>query len=161
MKADRPPGRWLLWPEWHVALFTFLLSVPWEFLQVPLYQDMPSMPHWTAVKACMQAAAGDALIGLVAYWVVALWRRRRGWLWRYGLKECAAFVLAGLVITVGLEWYATAIAQRWSYAPVMPTLPWLGTGLTPLLQWLLLPPLFLWIASRHLAGTAALQTRGN
>ncbi|MDY7115336.1 hypothetical protein RAN53_03135 [Halomonas sp. SSL-5] len=52
------------------------------------------------------------------------------------------FVLAGLLIMVGLEWHATVIAQRWSYTPMMPTLPRLGTGLTPLLQWLLLPRLF-------------------
>lgn len=161
MTRARWPGRWLLWPECHVVLFTFLLNVPWEFLQVPLYLGMPSMPHWAAVKACMQAAAGDAVIGLVAYGVVALWQRRRGWLWRYGHRECTAFVLTALMITVGLEWHATVIAQRWSYAPMMPTLPWLGTGLTPLLQWLVLPPLILWISSRHFIGTAALMKRAD
>ncbi|WP_205598562.1 hypothetical protein [Halomonas sp. NO4] len=138
-------------------MFTFLLNVPWEFLQVPLYVGMTSMPHWTAVQACMQAAAGDAVIGLTAYWVVALWQRRRGWLRRYGHKECVVFVLTGLLITVGLEWHATVITLRWTYAPVMPTLPWLGTGLMPLLQWLTLPPLILWISSRHFIGTLALM----
>lgn len=33
-------------PELHVALFAFLLNLPWEFLQVPLYVGMPTMPHW-------------------------------------------------------------------------------------------------------------------
>ncbi|MCL7938983.1 hypothetical protein M8009_01515 [Halomonas sp. ATCH28] len=66
-------------------------------------------------------------------------------------------MLTGLMITVGLEWHATVIAQRWGYAPMMPTLPWLGTGPMPLLQWLVLPPLILWIASRHFIGTAALM----
>ncbi len=47
-------------PELHVALFAFLLNLTWEFLQVPLYVGMPTMPHWQAVQACTQAALGDA-----------------------------------------------------------------------------------------------------
>lgn len=50
MTGVRGPGRWLLWPEWHMALFTFLLNVPREFLLVPLYLSMPSMPHWAAPR---------------------------------------------------------------------------------------------------------------
>ncbi|WP_205527550.1 hypothetical protein [Halomonas sp. JS92-SW72] len=39
----------------------------------------------------------------------------------------------------------------------MPTLPLLGTGLAPLLQWLLLPPLIVWLARRQLLGVTYLQ----
>lgn len=140
-------------PEIHVALFAFLLNVPWEFLQVPLYVSMPTLPHWQAVQVCMQAALGDVLIALTGYWAVAAWRRRRSWLRDYGAKEILGFVLVGVGLTVALEWYATLASQRWEYAPLMPTVPLLGTGISPLLQWLILPPLILWISRRHLMGS--------
>ena len=76
--------------ELHVALFAFLLNLPWEFLQVPLYAGMPVMPHWEAVQACIQAALGDVLITLMAYWSVAVWHRRHDWLRGYGAKECVS-----------------------------------------------------------------------
>jgi hypothetical protein len=140
-------------PELHVAHFSFLLNLPWEFLQVPLYMGMPAMPHWKAVQACTQAALGDVVIALTAYWAVAVWHRRRDWLRGYGAKECLGFVLVGVGITVALEWYATLVSQRWEYAPLMPRVPWLGTGLSPLLQWLILPPLMLWMSRRQLLGS--------
>ncbi len=144
-------------PELHVALFALLLNLPWEFLQAPLYVGMPTMPHWQAVQACTQAALGDVLIALTAYWAVAGWRRRRDWLRDYGTKECLGFVLVGVGLTVALEWHATLGSQRWEYVPLMPSLPWLGTGLSPLLQWLILPPLILWMSRRHLLGTEVIS----
>nr|WP_290675868.1 MULTISPECIES: hypothetical protein [unclassified Halomonas] len=115
------------------------------------------MPHWQAVQACAQASLGDVLIALTAYWAVSGWRRRRHWLRDYGAKEILGFVLVGVGLTVALEWHATIATQRWAYAPLMPTVEWLGTGLSPLLQWLILPPLILWMARRHLLGSEAVS----
>lgn len=43
----------------------------------------------------------------------------------------------------------TVFRRAWAYSELMPTLPWLGTGLAPLLQWLLIPPLALsWTCGR-------------
>jgi hypothetical protein len=33
----------------------------------------------------------------------------------------------------------TAVRRSWSYNEWMPTLPWLGTGVAPLAQWLVVP----------------------
>ncbi|HBS19000.1 MAG TPA: hypothetical protein DD835_14460 [Halomonas sp.] len=147
--------------ELHVALFAFLLNLSWEFLQVPLYAGMPVMPHWEAVQACIQAALGDVLITLMAYWSVAVWHRRHDWLRGYGAKECVGFVLVGVGITVAMEWHATLFSQRWEYAQLMPRVPWLGTGLSPLLQWLILPPLMLWMARRHRLGSEVVSKENN
>ncbi|WP_162899861.1 hypothetical protein [Halomonas sp. JS92-SW72] len=53
--------------------------------------------------------------------------------------------------------HATVLQDRWQYGELMPTLPLLGTGLAPLLQWLLLPPLIVWLARRQLLGVIYLQ----
>ena len=68
-------------PEFNIAVFAVLLNSPWEFLQVPFFNEMPSADHWEGVKACTRATLGDAGIMLIAYWAVAV-RAGRYWLLR-------------------------------------------------------------------------------
>jgi hypothetical protein len=145
-------------PETWVALFSLLLNYPWEFLQVPLFAGLGELPHWEAVETCSLAAVGDAVIALVAFWVAAAIGRSRRWLMRPRPATWSAYLATGLAITVALEWSATALFDRWQYAAEMPTVPWLGTGLTPLLQWLLLPPLVVVLARGQLRGQRAAVT---
>lgn len=136
-------------PEVNVAIFAFLLNYPWEFLQVPFFAGMATAPHWETVKLCTRATLGDAGIALVAYWAVAL-PRSRGWILRATGGEVIAFAAVGVAITVAFEWLATEVLGRWDYADTMPTLPLLGTGLAPILQWIILPPLIVWFVRRQL-----------
>ncbi|WP_017926759.1 hypothetical protein [Thioalkalivibrio sp. HL-Eb18] len=149
--------RILALPEFNVAVFAFLLNYPWEFLQVPFFDDMPTMPHWEAVVFCTRATLGDVLIALVAFWGVAALTRNRGWILHPTLRTVLLFVAIGVVITIGLEWHATEIDDRWQYADTMPTLPLLGTGLLPLIQWLILPLLLIWLVRRQVRGQRALN----
>lgn len=137
-------------PELNVLLFAFLVNYPWEFLQVPFFEGMPKATHWEAIVVCTRAAAGDALIALTAFWAVALHWRGRDWIRRPRPAQVGTFVGAGVLITIVLEWHATVLADRWSYAEHMPVVPLLGTGLAPLLQWLLLPPLIVWFVRRQI-----------
>jgi hypothetical protein len=52
-----------------------------------------------------------------------------------------AAVLLGVGYTVFSEWLNVGIRQSWSYTEAMPVLPLFGTGLTPFLQWLVVPGL--------------------
>jgi hypothetical protein len=137
-------------PELNVAIFAFLLNYPWEFLQVPFYENMANARHWEAVLFCSRATIGDAAIAVISFWAVAGHSRSRAWILRPTPFEVAGFVAAGVGITIMLEWLATEILNRWRYAEAMPTLPLLGTGLLPLLQWLILPPLVVWFVRRQL-----------
>jgi hypothetical protein len=143
-------------PEFAVAVFAFLLNFPWEFLQTPLYVGMPALPHWEAIKICTRAALGDVAIMLLAFAVVALLIKDRHWIVRANVAHAACLSLAGLVVTTMIEWLAIndMWLGGWRYAPSMPRTPWLGVGLVPLLQWLVLPPLVVWLAKRHLRGSA-------
>ncbi|HSD54124.1 MAG TPA: hypothetical protein VLC47_08150 [Burkholderiales bacterium] len=57
--------------------------------------------------------------------------------------------LVGLAYTAFSEWLNTAVRTSWAYAPGMPIVAFAGVGLTPLLQWLLLPPMVLLITFRR------------
>lgn len=61
-------------------------------------------------------------------------------------------MIVGLGLTVGFEYYYTNISLRWAYSELMPLVPPFGTGLLPLIQWAIIPPIVLWLSRRHLLG---------
>ncbi len=142
-------------PELSVVIFAFLLHFVWEFWQVPFYQQMPTAPHWEGVKFCSLATLGDAGIALISFWGVAAAVGSRAWILEPSGPQVLGFVAIGVGITLVAEWIATDVLHRWAYAERMPTLPLLGTGILPLLQWIVLPPLVVWFVRRHLAGRPA------
>ncbi len=148
--ASSISGRVLELPEVNVLVFAFLLNFVWEFWQAPFYRDVPSVPHWQGVKVCSLATVGDTAIALASFWVVAAVAHSRAWVRDPSARQVLAFTLAGVVVTVIAEWVATETLHWWTYADQMPTLPWLGTGLLPLLQWVILPPLVVWFVQRQL-----------
>ncbi|KAA0686145.1 MULTISPECIES: hypothetical protein [Azospirillum] len=137
-------------PEVNVGVFAFLLNYPWEFWQVPLFVGMASAPHWEAVKFCTRATLGDAAIMLVAFWFVALLAGSRRWILSPSGRQILVFIAVGVAITVLFELLATHVLDRWQYAGAMPVTPVLGIGLSPLAQWIVLPPLVVWFVRRHL-----------
>lgn len=144
---------WTGLPEANVAAFSFLLHFPWEIWQMPLYRCLEGSSYVEAVRSITQASVGDAAISVVAFWAVSVGSRSRDWILNSTPREITGFLGTGVAITIVFEWLATEVLDRWQYAPGMPTLPLLGTGLTPLFQWILLPPLVVWLARRQLIAT--------
>lgn len=52
-------------------------------------------------------------------------------------------------MTILLEWHAVYWTGRWAYSDLMPIVPFLGIGVVPILQWLVLPPAVLYFLRRH------------
>jgi len=101
--------------------------------------------------AVVHCTLGDVLIGASAL-LVALILLRAGGLASWPWRRLAALLGAGY--TVFSEWMNTAILGSWAYAASMPRIE-LGAvtiGLSPLLQWLVLPPLALYLMRLHAAG---------
>jgi hypothetical protein len=137
-------------PELNIAFFSFLLHFVWEMWQAPFFADMVSNAHWSEVVVCSRAALGDAAMAVVAFWGGAIPRRSRYWFFAPRGWEMLIYLAIGLTLTVVFEWIATGPLARWSYAPEMPLLPILGTGLLPVLQWVIVPPIALRITARQL-----------
>lgn len=138
--------------ELNIALFGALLNFAWEVQQMPLFDLPVPVDLQAAIAGCTRATFGDALILLAAYWLVALATRSRRWLFSPTVRNVTAYILIGLAATVLIEALSTGVLGRWQYGEAMPVLPVLGTALSPVLQWMLLPPLVLWLARRQLAG---------
>lgn len=142
---------WL--PEFNVVVFALLLNFPWEILQAPLFDGMANAQHRQAIGTCSLAAVGDAIITLAAYWIVSACAVDRRWIVAPRAAQIALFLAAGAAVTVGIERLVLEglWIQEWRYATSMPVLPGVGVGLSPVLQWLLLPPLVIWFARRQMA----------
>ena len=147
----RAPGILEL-PELTVLIFALLLNFVWEFLQVPLYEGMAEIAHWQGIKTCAQASVADGVIMIVGFWSTAVLWRTRYWVLRPTTKQMVVFSGVGIVITIVAEYLATTQGWTWGwvYADAMPVVPIIGTGLSPLLQWVVLPPLTIWFVRRHL-----------
>ena len=55
----------------------------------------------------------------------------------------------GIAYTLASEWGNVEVRRAWAYTPAMPRLPWIGTGLSPLAQWLLVPSLAFLLLQRR------------
>lgn len=130
----------------------FLLHFVWEMWQIPFFVGMSEATHWSAVIQCTRATIGDGFIALFAYLITAITVRDLYWLYNIRLRSWTLYLAVGLVTTIILEHFATEVYGRWQYSESMPLIPIFGIGLAPFLQWLLVPPVTLWIAAVFLRG---------
>jgi hypothetical protein len=136
-------------PEINLLLVSFLFNFVWEMWQMPYYVGFNSLDHMSVVRTCTQASLGDGVISVLAFWSGAAIARSRGWIYTLPISSTVTYLASGVVITIFMEWLATEVWDRWEYASIMPELPILGTGMLPMLQWLILPPLILWVARQQ------------
>lgn len=129
-------------PELLLAGWGLLLNAAWELAQSPLYADHTSGLGYV-LRTRLHCAGGDLLILSGAWAVTTLIAGGRGWLQQRPGWPAVLCVGLGLAYTGWSEWFNTGVASGWSYAPAMPRL--LGIGISPLLQWLLIPPFLLWL----------------
>lgn len=152
MSIDQPAGPA---PAWLAMMRATLVRVvpamlAWELLQLPPYTLWTDGTTRDIAFAVLHCTAGDALIVLAALsWSLVL-AGEPHWLDQGFGRVLAATLVIGLAYTVYSEWLNVEIPGTWAYAAAMPRLPVLGTGLAPLLQWLVLPPLAL-LAARGAA----------
>lgn len=119
-----------------IALAAYALHFAWEMAQASLFTPMDVLPFWEATAWCARAAAWDVVIGLTAYLAAALATRRLVWGREPTLLPVAIYFAVGLGLTTAIERWAIAVG-RWDYREAMPTLA--SIGLTPLLQWIVVP----------------------
>jgi suppressor for copper-sensitivity B len=116
----------------------------WEILQLPLYSLWRLSSAAYLAFAALHCWVGDMMIASVALGAAIL-VTGRSWPSRHYGRTAALAVLFGVAYTVFSEWLNVTVRGSWTYAPVMPRVPPLGTGLSPLLQWLVVPAAaFIW-----------------
>lgn len=124
------------------------LNLLWEVAHARLYTLWYEAKPTYIAFSILHCTLGDVLIGPAALFT-ALIAGREGpvarWRW---FRVAVLTVLIGLAYTVFSEWMNLTVLRSWTYAESMPTvrLGALEIGLTPLLQWLVIPPVSLYLA---------------
>ena len=126
------------------------LSLVWEIAHTPLYTLWREADAAYIAFSIAHCTVGDVLIAAAAL-ALALAVAREGapaeWRWR---RLAASTTALAVAYTAFSEWMNVTLLRSWSYAEAMPKLE-LGEfelGLTPLLQWLLLPSLALYLGRK-------------
>ena len=131
------------------ALLTFVFHFSWEILQAPLFARIPTMSHWQATLVCLKAAIGDVGIALAGFATAALGDRDGRWFIAPSAGALTAYIGTGMLITIAFEWHAVHWANRWAYSELMPIIPVVRVGLAPVMQWIVLPVVVLFLTQRR------------
>lgn len=118
-------------------------NLVWELAQVPLY-TLWRTGSWRAIAtAVLHCSAGDVVIasGALATASIGIGAIRPPG--DHRMIVAVTTIILGVAYTVGSEYLNTTLWRTWAYTERMPTLPWLGTGLAPLAQWVVVPTLAL------------------
>lgn len=137
---------------WLAALRRYLLAsalghISWETLQLPLYTIWFEGTASQIAFAVAHCTGGDLLIAAVTL-ITALTVFGRNWpadQIAYRNVAIAAIAL-GVGYTVFSEWLNVSVRGAWAYSSWMPQLPPLGTGLSPIVQWIAVPVAAFWWA---------------
>lgn len=132
-----------------IILAAYALHFTWEMGHGSLFAPMDRLPFWQATAWCARAAGWDVVIGVTAYLAAALVGRTVKWPGQRLAWPVAIYFLVGLGLTIAIERWAVA-AGHWQYREAMPTIA--GIGLTPLLQWIVIPAMILLIVRRATRG---------
>lgn len=124
------------------------LELLWEIAQFPLYTVWHQNDWGYIAYGLIHCTLGDLLILLIVYETVVLLSRNRHWYTGTIFANGALFTLLGVAYTVFSELMNVRVKGTWGYTDVMPIVPFLGTGGAPFLQWLLIPPIILWLMRR-------------
>jgi len=127
-----------------------VLNLAWEIAHLPLYTIWYEGRLGEITFAVAHCTLGDVLFGVAAIGL-ALVAVRAPALARWHWPRIATLTaLISASYTVLSEWINVVALRSWAYAPSIPTLA-LGEfdlGLSPVVQWLAIPPAALWLASR-------------
>lgn len=131
-----------------------VLNLAWEIAQLPLYTLWREASAAYVAFSVAHCTVGDGLIGITALAAaLVLTRAAQPARWRWA-RIAVVTALLGTVYSVFSEWMNTAVVRGWAYSESMPVVRMLGAeiGVSPLAQWLLLPPLALWLARLRAIG---------
>jgi len=130
-----------------VGGLAFILNWIWEVVQGPLYEGFKfDFPH---ISFCGLASVADMLMVYILLFGFGLIYKNVYWIQELSGTRVLWLVLAGGIGAILAEMRHTA-AENWSYSEAMPLLPIVEVGLSPVLQFAILPALIFWLAAKYL-----------
>ena len=121
------------------AAIAFVLNLVWEIGHVRLYTLWMEADACHIAWAVFHCAVGDVVIALAIFVLAGIVLWRADWPASHPWTGGAIASIGAMAFTAWSEWHNVYRAGNWGYAASMPMI--FGIGLSPLLQWLILPPM--------------------
>lgn len=141
--------------SWYRALRRYLAvilvgNLTWEFAHMPLYTIGWTGTWREIVFAAVHCTGGDLLIALASLTLSLLIAGNDNWPTDRHKSVAVLTIVLGVAYTIFSEWLNIVIRAAWAYSDLMPVLSLYGldVGLSPLLQWIVVPLIGFWWASR-------------
>lgn len=115
-------------------LFSAVAHLAWETAHVPLYTLWTEGTPGEILFAVLHCTGGDLLIAISTLLLALLVAGTDRWpADNTGFRRVALLTVAlAIAYTVFSEWLNTEVRGSWAYSLLMPVLPVLGTGVSPL-----------------------------
>ena len=131
-------------PDWVGALRRYILALAagnlaWETAHLPFYTIWQTGTPGERLFAVLHCTGGDLLIGVSSLLLALCLIGNRAWPLRRFWPIALLTIAFGVGYTIFSEWLNIVIRAAWAYADSMPVVPWVGIGLSPLLQWIVVP----------------------
>lgn len=138
---------------WLLALRRYFLITAfghliWEFAHMPLYTLWDTGTPGEIMFAAVHCTGGDVLIASTTLLASLLLFGNSHWPRQAFTAVTISMIIFGIAYTVFSEWLNIVIRKSWAYNEAMPVVPVLEIGLSPLLQWIVIPTVAIWWARR-------------
>ncbi len=130
-------------------VLTVLLHLFWEIAHMPLYTLWNSGTSKEIAFAIVHCTGGDVLIALTALISALVLFGHNRWPHYRFMPVFVAALFFGIIYTAFSEWLNIEVRASWEYTDAMPVVPLVGMGLSPLLQWIVVPPVALFWSRQH------------
>jgi len=128
------------------SALAFVLNLAWEIAHARLYTLWAEADGLTVAWSLLHCSLGDVLIALALFALAGVALRRADWPLSRPWAGGAMVVIGAMAYTTWSEWYNVYRAGGWGYSASMPLI--FGIGVSPLLQWLILPPVLVIVYRR-------------
>lgn len=120
-------------------IFVAVANLAWEFVHMPLYTLWQTGTVSEIAFAALHCTGGDVLIALSVLILALFLVGSPEWPAMRKGQVIALTVVFGLAYTLFSEWLNIEVREVWAYSDLMPVIPIIDAGLSPVLQWIVIP----------------------
>lgn len=128
--------------------FVAAANLVWEAAHVPLYTIWGEGTPSEIAFAVIHCTGGDLLISVASLVLALLLVGNHAWPARAVGPVAVLTSAFGVSYTVFSEWLNVVVRKSWAYSDLMPVIPVLDAGLSPVAQWIVIPLTAFWWARR-------------
>lgn len=121
-----------------LTVSAFAFNFIWEKLHIALFKDYETFVARLPLPVAVYTSLVDMGIILLIYVLIAVIRKKFLWVESFDKSAVALSIIFGSAIAIIIELQGLA-QKKWAYNELMPIIPLIKVGLSPILQMIILP----------------------